>query len=224
MAVNSKAFCTVSDVVTFYSGAAEVNTVAVEELINSISGIMIRRLGRDVSYDAAWVENLKSRGEHLIRLSRPITTLTSIVRLNMDTTTAETISTSDVTIEDDGQNTGFAVLRHHTGWPNTGQQRMVGARFRAPTRYFKLLRITYAGGWVTAREDQEAGTSQSETIPDDIRVACAAAVVENLRNFNLGDRTRGDGNTMYGSAPRTFLPQRVEDTLKGYIIRKDLSR
>lgn len=224
MAVASNSFCTPNDVIGMYGAAAQIPPTSIEPVIDAVSAIMRRRLGRDVSYDAAWVEDLKCRGVYRIRLSRPLTTLTSAVRLNLDGTTAETLTNSDIITEDDGSDTGFAVLRHATGWNNTAVVAPIGARYRAPKHLLPLLRITYAGGWVTPREDQEAQASQSQTLPADLKLGCVAAVVENLRNFNLSDRSRGDGNVMYGSAPRTFLPQRVEDMLKGYALRSELSR
>ena len=184
MALTNQALTTVSAVQGEINHSDEQR---IERLINTVSESMsVVAGGRVWYYSTAHVHDVKGWGDVRIFVpAPPISSITSVVLRDATGDPVNTYSSSNFAIESDGV---MGSILHETGWPKTYLQAEGYSVFPSDPSVSPLIRVTYAGGWVTPwqvdpRNSANLLGSQTRTLPYDLEDACIREVVSRLRGL-----------------------------------------
>lgn len=141
-------YSTVRDALGFTSADDTALQSKIERIIEAVSAEMEAIAHRHFEYGAAIVEKCRGYDDVRLVLGRaPLKAITSIELLNVDGTVGSTFTSTDQEIDGDG---GSGIIYRTAGFPWVTAEAgdiegspMAGAERAA-------LRVTYAGGWVTA--------------------------------------------------------------------------
>lgn len=184
-------------------------------LIDAASSAMRREIGFDPSYSASWVEEVKSDGRTTVYVSRNVNSVSAAIRLNLDGTTAETLTAGDIYVSPAEK----GLLIYENGWPHTGLINRHGVRRAVSRQLLPLLRITYSGGWVTPAQYAADNTLTIPTEMLELEQACIYTVNDWLKSLNREDRLRSEQEQQFAGR-RYDLPPTVREICKQY--RKDV--
>jgi hypothetical protein len=216
MAVTTHALTRLTTVQTELNLGASDHVTALERMIDAASYAMEQAAGgRHFERTSGIVERVRGTGGLRLILSRtPIVSITSIERLNIDGTVAETYSASTYEIED--ANAGF--VYRDAGWPWTGAGALDIAGSPLPWTERASLRVTYTAGWITPQ--QAADSVGTRDLPFDLEEATILATLALYRrrgaDRSITNTTTNEasvnyagaeqGNTLIGSEPNGILP------------------
>jgi hypothetical protein len=155
----------VNDELALTSDSGGAQDQRVERYINEASAAFASFCGRVFEHDDAIVENVKSRGSHVLRVTRrPLVEVTSIV-----------IDDAEVDPEDFVSDEAAGTIYRATPWPDTAvRERTITQGRRPGSEDASRIVVTYAGGFLTPAQVAVGGVyaGETRTLPYDLEGAC----------------------------------------------------
>ncbi len=168
----------------------------IERMIEAVSAAFERLAGgRLFYYEANIVERVRGYGGFVLALNRPpLISISSILLLNIDGTTAETLLSTTYAIETADAGTVFRPGGFFTtAQPGNDIRETLLAGTEA-----RRIQVTYTAGWVTP--NQAGSPTPVRTLPYDIEeviIQSVCRVFQNSgRDINIGSETSAGGSSV----------------------------